>query len=74
MKKVINRVPLLKMVFIKKMKSNQKETYCLGNRHYSKTVSQIVYEKLNPKFEKFFEIIIGKSSICARSKSQIFTK
>ena len=50
------------------------KTWCVRGRHYSNTVNQNVYEKLNPKTEKFIKVIKGKCSICGRSKSQIFTK
>ena len=50
------------------------KTYCLGGRHYSNTNNIIEYEKVNPKIKKLFKIIKGACSICARNKSQIFTK
>ena len=51
-----------------------KKTYCVGGRHYSDTVNQNIYEKVNPKTKKLVKIIKGKCSICERNKSQIFTK
>ena len=36
-------------ISIMKMNSKQKLTYCLGGRHYSNTMVNIEYEKLNPK-------------------------
>ena len=48
--------------------------YCLGGRHYSRTLNQNVYEKRNPKSKKLVNIIKGKCSICGRKKSQIVTK
>ena len=55
------------------MKEN-KQTFCLGGRHYSNTDNIIEYEKVNPKTKKLVKIIKGKCSICGRNKSQIFTK
>ena len=54
------------------MKSNQ--SYCLGGRHYSRTVDEKVYEKVNPKTKKLVENIKGACSICGRNKSQSFAK
>ena len=44
------------------MNSNQKQTYCFGDRHHSNTVNQNVYEKLNPKAKKLVKLIKGKCS------------
>ena len=54
------------------MKSDQ--SYCLGVRHYTRTLNQNVYENVNPKTHKIAKITKGKCSICGRNKSQIFTK
>ena len=50
------------------------KTWCVGDRHKSKTNKIIEYGKLNPKTEKLVKIITGTCSICGRNKSQIFTK
>ena len=49
-------------------------TWCVGGGHYSKTVNQNVYEKVNPKTKKLVKVIKGSCGICGRNKSQIFTK
>ena len=41
------------------MDSNQNKIYCSGGRHYSQTLNQIVYEKINPKTNKLVETIKG---------------
>ena len=51
-----------------------KKTYCIGGRHYSDTVNQNVYEKLNPKTKKLVKILKSQCSICGKNKSHIFTK
>ena len=53
---------------------SSKQSYCVGGRHYSQTVNQSVYEKVNPKTKKLVKIIRGTFSNCGRNKSQIFTK
>ena len=53
---------------------NSNQSYCLGGRHYSQTVNQNVYEKLNPKTNKIIKIIRGTCSIFGRNKSQTFTE
>ena len=50
------------------------KTWCVGGRHYSNTVNESVYEKMNHRTKKLVEIIKGTCSICNRNKSQIFTK
>ena len=50
------------------------KTWCVGGRHYSDSVNQNVYEKVNPRTRKLVKIIKGTCSICGRNKSQIFTK
>ena len=50
------------------------KTYCLGGRHYSKTINITQYEKINPKTKKLVKVIKGTCTICSRNKSQIFTK
>ena len=53
---------------------NSKQSYCLGGRHFSQTINQNVYEKVNPRTKKLVKIIKGSCDICGRAKSQIFTK
>ena len=48
--------------------------WCVGGRHYSNTINQNVFEKVNPKTKKLVKIIRGTCSLCGRNKSQIFTK
>ena len=40
-------------LFTKKMT----KTWCVGGRHYSKTIDQNTYEKVNPKTQKVVKII-----------------
>ena len=56
------------------MKSNQKQTFCLGGHRYSNAVNQNVYEKVNPETKNLVKIIKGSCSICGLIKYQIFTK
>ena len=50
------------------------KTFCLSRWHMSETLNQqYIYEKINPKTEKFVKIIKGTCSICNRNKSQILT-
>ena len=56
------------------MKSNKKQTYCLGRRHYSHTNNLVEYEKVNPRTKKLVKVIEGICIICGCEKSQIFTK
>ena len=53
---------------------NSKQSYCLGGRHFSQTLNQNVYEKLNPRTKKLVKIIKGTFSNYGRNKSQVFTK
>ena len=53
---------------------NSKQSFCLRGRHYSQTLNENTYEKVNTKTKKLFKIIKGTCSICGRNKSQIFTK
>ena len=50
------------------------KTWCVGGRHYSESINQIVYEKLNHKTQKLVEIIEEKCDFYGRIKFQIFTK
>ena len=56
------------------MNSDQKQTYCLGDRRYSNTINQKVYEKITPKIRRLVKFIKGKCDTCDRKKGQIFTK
>ena len=56
------------------MNSNQKQTYCLGGRHYSNTCNLVDFKKINPKTKKLVKIFKETCSICGRNKSQIFIK
>ena len=53
---------------------NSNQSCCLGGRHYSQTVKKKTFEKVNPRTKKLNKIIKGKSSICGRKTSQIFTQ
>ena len=55
------------------MKEN-KQTYCVGSRHFSGNINPQKTQKTNPKTKKFVKIIQSKCSICGKNKSQIFTK
>ena len=55
------------------MDSNRKHFYCLGGRHFSRTVNQNVYGKVNPKTQKVVRVIKGICNNCGRNKSQIYT-
>ena len=50
------------------------ETWCVGGRHYSNTITQNVYEKVIPRSKKLVKVIKGICNICGCNKSQIFTK
>ena len=50
------------------------KTWCVGGRHYSDTVNENNFGKVNPKIKKLGKIFKGTCSICGRDKSQIFTK
>ena len=50
------------------------KTWCVGGKHYSNPDNISQYEKVNPKTKKLVTIIKGKSAICNRNKSQIFTE
>ena len=70
---IINHQLLLNIqVFNKNLNSIQ--SYCLGGRHFSETVKENVYEKVNPKTRKLVKIINRNCNICGRNKSQIFSK
>ena len=48
-------------------------SWCVGGKHKSKTINQIIFEKVNPKTKELVRIIKGTCSICGRNESQIFT-
>ena len=50
------------------------KTWCVGGKHFSSTVSENIFEKVNPRTKKLVKIIKGKCDICGRAKSQVFTK
>ena len=50
------------------------KTWCVCGRHYSDTINQNIYEKVNPRTKKLVKIIKGKRSVCGRIKSQIYTE
>ena len=50
------------------------KTLYVGGRHYSNTVNQNVYQKLNPKTKKLVKIIKRTCSNCGRYESQLFPK
>ena len=50
------------------------KTWCVGGKHYSDSINQNVYEKVNPKTKKLVKTIKATCSICGRNKSQNFTK
>ena len=50
------------------------KTWCVRRGHYSNSIIQNIYEKINPKIKKLVDIIEGKCNLCHRDKSQIFTK
>ena len=50
------------------------KTWFVGGRHYSESINQNVYEKVNPKTENLVKIIKGKCNNCKRNKTQNFTK
>ena len=50
------------------------KTWCVDGKHFSKTVNQNVYDKVNPETKKLVKIIKGTCSICGWNKSQIFTE
>ena len=50
------------------------KTWCVGGRHFSNTNNITQSEKVNPRNKKLVKIIKGSCSICARNKSQFFSK
>ena len=49
------------------------QTRCVGGRHFSESINQNVFEKLNPKSKTIVKLIKRSCSICGRNKSQVFT-
>ena len=50
------------------------KTWCVVGKHFSTTVNENIFEKVNARTKKLVKIIEGSCSICGRNKSQIFTK
>ena len=48
--------------------------WCVGGRHYSKSINQSVYVKVNPKTHEIAKVSERKCTICGRNESQTFTK
>ena len=48
------------------------KTWCVGGKHFSDTVNENIFEKVNPNTKKLGKIIKGTCSVCGRIKSQIF--
>ena len=61
----MNRVLVPKIQIVTKWMT---KNWCAGERHYSETINQNVFEKVNPKTQKFVEIIKGSCSVCVRGK------
>ena len=54
------------------MKSDQ--SFCLGGRHYSRTLNEIIDKKVNSQTKKLVKVIKGSCSVCGHTKSQISAK
>ena len=50
------------------------KTYCVGCKHFSENINEIVNEKLNPKTNNRVEIFRGKCFLGGRSQSQNFSE
>ena len=50
------------------------KTCCVGGKHYSESINQNVYEKVNPKTKKLVKILKGKCTVGGRNKIQTFTE
>ena len=50
------------------------KTWCVGGKHFSNTVNEYIFEKMNPRTKKLVKVIKGTGNICGRNKSQIFTR
>ena len=50
------------------------KTWCAGGNHYINTNSIVQYEKLILKLKNLLKVLKAKCDICARNKSQFFTK
>ena len=53
---------------------NSKNSYCLGERHFSQTINQNGCKKIKPKTKKLVNFAKRKCNICGRNKSPVFTK
>ena len=49
-------------------------SYCVGYRHFSKTINETHTEKIYPKTKKKITTMRGKYAICGRNKSKILNK
>ena len=67
-------LPLITKLMLIKLDSNQKRTFPLGGLHFSQTVNEIVFEKVNPKTQKIVKIKKCICNHCGRNKSQFFIK
>ena len=47
---------------------DQKQTHCLGGRHYSNSVNIVIYERVNTKRNKTVKIRLSQCDICERNK------
>ena len=45
------------------------ETWYVGEKHKSQTLSQNAHDKVNPKNKNYGEVFKGACSICDRNKS-----
>ena len=45
-------------------------TWCVGGRHYSDTIFENIYRKVNPRTKILVKVIKGKCAICGRNESQ----
>ena len=70
-KKILILNPLL-LPNVQMFNSYMTKTWCVGGKHYNKSINQTVYEKLNPKSHKLIKTNKSRCSNCGRNKSQIF--
>ena len=49
------------------------KTYCVGARHFSETLNEVRYYKINPRTKRVVLVIRGKCNICGRNKSRIYS-
>ena len=48
------------------------KTWCVGGKHYSNTVNENIFEKVNPRTKKLVKIIKGNCDNCGRNKKSNF--